>query len=1346
MCGNFRNQTTGREVVVLVMACLLTTTSISMAHIPVNTISINEALTYSFTFIEPSFQTIATGNYGYTTVHMSGCIAVGKQDGDPMIPVKSVKLLLPAMTIVTSVNVIGTPIEIELNVDLKEKPVFPYQRPVPFGFEPEDFKFNTALYASDLLYPFDIHRGYHIGYCRGYAILDITLNPVQYIPGEGKIFYYPELTVTLTLKNTGDVNQFFRNNQDDRTWVERLVYNPEIADTYTIDLPTFDYPGGLCDPSDDYDYVIITTTKNGLDYWPTGGSTPYNWESLMDRHEIDDGLSCTLVTIQDIDACPDYHNPDPLFNDLEAYIREFCKDAYQDWDTSYIFVGGDDEWIPARHMKYSYEANVDSDIYWSNLDNSFNADHDIYWGEEGDSGFDLYSELFIGRITCDMPQDVSNWMTKSFYYADSDDMEYLDNAAFYGGDTEWSCQGDDFIDYSAIKGTDNWLGPVPGAHGKYPTWLGFQYGFETWNEVSPGNEYNLSVKWTAEPPNPGWQGGSESAAVAGLKNAINNDQVTLISGIAHAYEGMSLDVVMSSWESNYHNTKPFFIHDYGCHCGDMDAADDGVLHSMLFHSDTELAFGCVYNTCYGWGSFEDTNSSSALQQKLFWDYLFDVANNSGSTMNWQLGKAMAYSKDMMAPTIRWTYSSAPGSWRGVIQGCLLFGDPAQRIKTMAGRPPETPERPAGPTEVIGEVMYPFTTHTTDPDGDDVYYLFDWDDGTDSGWLGPYNSGDTAEASHAWTNEGIYDVRVKAKDVNGAESGWSDPLTLHNNLPPYAPSNPMPSNGSTDVSINASLSWNGGDPDSGPLTYALQKLGTSDLDLEGILIADVTGVEIPADVFDGSVTVVEQGDDTTPPVTNCTLDPIEPDGDNGWYVSVVTVTLVATDEGSGVESTWYRLNGGYWKFYYQPFEVSGEGEHTLEYRSFDRARNKEDTKKVEFKIDTKSPVTIHEFDGVIGKDGWFVGNVTVTLSATDATSGVNYTKYKLDDGTWMNYTNPFDVTENGEYTLYYYSVDLAGNTEPTNEVDFKIKHDTTPPNTTHNFSGIMGDNGWYIYNVVVTLTAEDDSAGVDYTMYKVDDGEWILYVDSFVITKDGEHTLYYYSVDLVGNIESTNEADFKMVHTTYDVYFGTVSPPPKVVSNQSETTYDPGTMDYGTKYYWQIVAWDSYGLSTEGPIWEFITIEPPVINSVSMITSDPLDTIIGWEKITCTVTDNFAVDEIKLVVTYPDSSTIEYPMIKNGDTYSCNTTLTDAGDYTYHVWADDFGGNITTSTPETFVLPPNYEVDMDGMRTIGFWDIMAVAGEYGNAGSNGWVREDVDNDGAVGFWDIMAVAGHYGESW
>ena len=66
------------------------------------------------------------------------------------------------------------------------------------------------------------------------------------------------------------------------------------------------------------------------------------------------------------------------------------------------------------------------------------------------------------------------------------------------------------------------------------------------------------------------------------------------------------------------------------------------------------------------------------------------------------------------------------------------------------------------------------------------------------------------------------------------------------------------------------------------------------------------------------------------------------------------------------------------------------------------------------------------------------------------------------------------------------------------------------------------------------------------------------------------------------------------NVTYDVYFGKSSPPPKVVNKQSESTYNPGLLDFDTKYYWRIVAWDTPGLSTSGPIWDFTTEEnlPP----------------------------------------------------------------------------------------------------------------------------------------------------------
>jgi len=73
--------------------------------------------------------------------------------------------------------------------------------------------------------------------------------------------------------------------------------------------------------------------------------------------------------------------------------------------------------------------------------------------------------------------------------------------------------------------------------------------------------------------------------------------------------------------------------------------------------------------------------------------------------------------------------------------------------------------------------YTYNSSTTDPDEDDLYYLFDWGDNTNTGWVGPYPSGFTASESHIWNAQGVYRIRVKAKDSYGVESDWSEPLLV-----------------------------------------------------------------------------------------------------------------------------------------------------------------------------------------------------------------------------------------------------------------------------------------------------------------------------------------------------------------------------------------------------------------------------------------------------------------------------------------------------------------------------------------------------------------------------------------
>ena len=92
-------------------------------------------------------------------------------------------------------------------------------------------------------------------------------------------------------------------------------------------------------------------------------------------------------------------------------------------------------------------------------------------------------------------------------------------------------------------------------------------------------------------------------------------------------------------------------------------------------------------------------------------------------------------------------------------------------------PPYKPGKPIGEITGIINEIYHYKTSTIDPEGDDIYYLFNWDDGTYSDWFGPYNSGEEATVDYIWKTPGNYSIQVKAKDIFGVESEWSDPLDI-----------------------------------------------------------------------------------------------------------------------------------------------------------------------------------------------------------------------------------------------------------------------------------------------------------------------------------------------------------------------------------------------------------------------------------------------------------------------------------------------------------------------------------------------------------------------------------------
>ncbi len=92
--------------------------------------------------------------------------------------------------------------------------------------------------------------------------------------------------------------------------------------------------------------------------------------------------------------------------------------------------------------------------------------------------------------------------------------------------------------------------------------------------------------------------------------------------------------------------------------------------------------------------------------------------------------------------------------------------------SMAGHPPSKPTVNGPATGEINK-EYAYSCRAVDQDGDTLNYFIDWGDGTNSGWLGPYDSGDTCQSSHSWQKRGDYRMRVQAKDNRNLTSEWAE---------------------------------------------------------------------------------------------------------------------------------------------------------------------------------------------------------------------------------------------------------------------------------------------------------------------------------------------------------------------------------------------------------------------------------------------------------------------------------------------------------------------------------------------------------------------------------------------
>jgi M6 family metalloprotease-like protein len=193
-------------------------------------------------------------------------------------------------------------------------------------------------------------------------------------------------------------------------------------------------------------------------------------------------------------------------------------------------------------------------------------------------------------------------------------------------------------------------------------------------------------------------------------------------------------------------------------------------------------------------------------------------------------------------------------------------------------------------------------------------------------------------------------------------------------------------------------------------------------------------------------------DDVAPVTTATL---APDPTNGYYNPDPTVTLTADDDGgAGVASTEYKLDDDEdWTLYSAPFVVTGDGDHTLLYRSTDLAGNAEDDNSLDFTIDTTGPeititAPVTAATQVAGDPGNYPLNSSqlADYACSDAISGVatDTCVGTVADGA------EFDTSTVGYHSFTVDVEDVAGNPS-TKTIQYNVYWDQWS-NFTGNISG------------------------------------------------------------------------------------------------------------------------------------------------------------------------------------------------------------------------------------------------------------------------------------------------------
>lgn len=179
-----------------------------------------------------------------------------------------------------------------------------------------------------------------------------------------------------------------------------------------------------------------------------------------------------------------------------------------------------------------------------------------------------------------------------------------------------------------------------------------------------------------------------------------------------------------------------------------------------------------------------------------------------------------------------------------------------------------------------------------------------------------------------------------------------------------------------------------------------------------------------------------GLDRVPPDVDDRFDPLQADGESGWYATPPVLHVDASDATSGVHSMQYRLGTGNWTPFDKNTTIRTPGNHILTLNVTDQAGNSRLLQRA-LRIDSEKPTLDVEWDGTRGSNEWWKGPVTARVTADDEGSGIRELGYRTPAETWTQTEDDVMFEHARNTTVAFHAVDHAGNEETTTFLPLKI---------------------------------------------------------------------------------------------------------------------------------------------------------------------------------------------------------------------------------------------------------------------------------------------------------------------